>query len=79
MSPEERNARMQRMRKLVKEGNIYRWAGNLIGDVYDVRLKVSVNRKEAAVLAPASPLVQERCNSLSGRRVWPPATCSSVC
>jgi hypothetical protein len=33
MDPEERSARMQRMRKTVKERNIYRWAGNLIGDL----------------------------------------------
>jgi trehalose-6-phosphate synthase len=33
MRPEERGARMQRMRKMVKEQNIYRWAGNLIADL----------------------------------------------
>ena len=30
--------RMQRMRKLVREQNIYRWAGDLIGQLCDVRL-----------------------------------------
>jgi len=39
MEPEERSARMQRMRKTVKEGNIYRWAGNLIGDLCEVRVE----------------------------------------
>ena len=39
MEPEERTARMQRLRKVVKEQNIYRWAGNLIGDLCEVRLK----------------------------------------
>jgi hypothetical protein len=29
---------MQRLRKLVKEQNIYRWAGNLIADLCEVRL-----------------------------------------
>jgi trehalose-6-phosphate synthase len=38
MEPEERTARMQRMRKLVTEQNIYRWAGNLIGDLCNIRL-----------------------------------------
>jgi trehalose 6-phosphate synthase len=38
MEPEERTARMQRLRKLVKEQNIYRWAANLIGDLCEVRL-----------------------------------------
>ena len=38
MEPEERTARMQRLRKVVKEQNIYRWAANLIGDLCEVRL-----------------------------------------
>jgi len=29
---------MQRMRKIVRENNVYRWAGRLIGDLCDVRL-----------------------------------------
>ncbi len=37
MSPEERRIRMQRMRTTVKERNIYRWAGSLIGELCDVR------------------------------------------
>jgi trehalose 6-phosphate synthase len=40
MEPEERTARMQRMRKLVKEQNIYRWAASLIGELCAVRLDV---------------------------------------
>ncbi|HEX3353113.1 MAG: alpha,alpha-trehalose-phosphate synthase (UDP-forming) [Terriglobales bacterium] len=38
MDPEERTARMQRLRKVVKEQNIYRWAANLIAELCDVRL-----------------------------------------
>ena len=30
--------RMQRMRKLVREHNVYRWAGSLIGELCEVRL-----------------------------------------
>ena len=37
MSPEERRLRMQRMRAVVRERNVYRWAGNLIGDLCEVR------------------------------------------
>jgi trehalose-6-phosphate synthase len=53
MQPEERTARMQRMRKLLKEQNIYRWAGALIGDLCGVRLDVlpdakAGNRAEAS-------------------------------
>ncbi|HUA16862.1 MAG TPA: trehalose-6-phosphate synthase [Verrucomicrobiae bacterium] len=38
MSAEEKESRMQQMRKLVREHNVYRWAANLIGAVCDVRL-----------------------------------------
>ena len=40
MPPEEKQLRMQRMRKLVREHNIYRWAGSLIGELCDVRLDI---------------------------------------
>ncbi len=39
MSAEEKQVRMQRMRKLVRENNVYRWAGSLIGELCDVRLE----------------------------------------
>src|ERR1022692_2161992 len=38
MRPEEKQMRMQRMRKQVREHNVYRWAGNLIGELCEVRL-----------------------------------------
>jgi len=38
MDPEERKLRMQRMRKVVKEHNVYRWAGNLIAELCEVRV-----------------------------------------
>jgi trehalose-6-phosphate synthase len=38
MPPEERQARMHRMRALVRENNVYRWAGNLIAELADIRL-----------------------------------------
>ena len=38
MRAEERQARMERMRKIVREQNVYRWAGNLIGGLCEVRL-----------------------------------------
>jgi alpha,alpha-trehalose-phosphate synthase [UDP-forming] len=38
MPPDEKQIRMQRMRKLVREHNIYRWAGSLIGELCEVRL-----------------------------------------
>lgn len=38
MQPEEKQRRMQRMRKTVREQNVYRWAGSLIGELCEVRL-----------------------------------------
>jgi trehalose 6-phosphate synthase len=38
MDTEERKLRMQRMRKVVSENNVYRWAGNLIASLSEVRL-----------------------------------------
>jgi alpha,alpha-trehalose-phosphate synthase [UDP-forming] len=41
MKPEEKQMRMQRMRKLVREHNVYRWAGTLIGELCEVRLDIA--------------------------------------
>jgi trehalose 6-phosphate synthase len=41
MTPEEKQMRMQRMRKLVRANNVYRWAGTLIGELCEVRLDVA--------------------------------------
>jgi len=43
MSAEERSARMQRMRRVVKENNVYRWAANLIAELSEVRLTRGYN------------------------------------
>jgi alpha,alpha-trehalose-phosphate synthase [UDP-forming] len=41
MPPEERRARMQRMRRTVRENNVYRWAGNLIAELCEVRVEAA--------------------------------------
>ena len=38
MDSEERHARMHRMRRVVKEHNVYRWAGNLIAELSEIRI-----------------------------------------
>ncbi len=40
MRPEERHRRMHRMRELVKDQNIYRWAGTLINELSNVQIEV---------------------------------------
>ncbi|HLK48468.1 MAG TPA: trehalose-6-phosphate synthase [Bryobacteraceae bacterium] len=39
MPAEDRRARMRRMRAVIRENNVYRWAGNLIGEVAGIRLE----------------------------------------
>ncbi len=41
MEPEDKQLRVQRMRRTIKEHNIYRWAGNLITELCEVRLDVA--------------------------------------
>jgi len=38
MDPEEKSARMSRMRETLREHNIYRWAGNLIEELTRIRI-----------------------------------------
>jgi alpha,alpha-trehalose-phosphate synthase [UDP-forming] len=38
MSPDDRRERMKRMRRIVKEHNVYRWAGNLISELSEIRI-----------------------------------------
>jgi trehalose-6-phosphate synthase len=56
MDSSERVARMRRMRAVIKQQNVYRWAGNLIGELCDVR--VDVARKRLASSAAAGTTSQ---------------------
>jgi trehalose 6-phosphate synthase len=49
MSPRERTDRMRRMRRTVRQHNIYRWAANLIAAVSEIRLEVPENSKFQSV------------------------------
>ena len=40
MDPRQRRERMRRMRRVVKQHNIYRWAANLIGAASEIRLEL---------------------------------------
>jgi trehalose-6-phosphate synthase len=46
MQPEEKQIRMQRMRKQVRERNVYRWASRLIGELCEVRLETAETNTE---------------------------------
>jgi trehalose-6-phosphate synthase len=53
MPPDERRIRMQRMRAIVRERNIYRWAGGLIGDLCAIRTDSGAPNKPHLVRAAA--------------------------
>jgi len=46
MDPAERRERMQRMRKIVREQNIYRWAGDLITELCEYRVAAPKEKLE---------------------------------
>jgi alpha,alpha-trehalose-phosphate synthase [UDP-forming] len=64
MEPEEKQARMQRMRKSVREHNIYYWAGSLIAELCELRLDIDTRLSEAYRTSP-SPV---RGNALVDRQ-----------
>jgi trehalose 6-phosphate synthase len=46
MEPEEKQLRMHRMRRVIKEHNIYRWAGSLITELCELRLEAADRTQE---------------------------------
>jgi trehalose 6-phosphate synthase len=50
MPSAEQEARMRRMRRVVREQNIYRWAGNLLSDLCEIRLDSSERPRKAPLL-----------------------------
>jgi trehalose-6-phosphate synthase len=53
MAPEEQQLRMQRMRKTVREHNVYRWAGSLIAELCELRLDTSDKSQESRATTAA--------------------------
>ena len=45
MSEEEQEIQMSRMRKVVDEHNIYRWAANLLSDLTEIRVEMPERRE----------------------------------
>ncbi len=53
MSPEEKKARMQRLRAQIREYNVYRWAGSLISELAGIRLETAeTTQAVSAVVTP---------------------------
>src|SRR5262249_6060059 len=55
MPLDERHGRMQRMRKVVREHNVYRWAAELISELSEIRLE----SPETAQAVAAFPLLAD--------------------
>ncbi|BCG80382.1 alpha,alpha-trehalose-phosphate synthase (UDP-forming) [Mesorhizobium sp. 113-3-3] len=53
MSQEEQSQRMRRMREIVRDNNVYRWAGSMLLDAARLRKRIAVDRAVSA--APAAP------------------------
>ena len=54
MEPEEKQLRMQRMRKSVREHNVYHWAGTLIEELCELRLDGAGSNPEKPVATPVT-------------------------
>ncbi len=59
MNPEERTARMRRMRRAVKDNNIYRWAANLIGELSEIRVEKGEILGQPSLIGPAVRRLRE--------------------
>ena len=46
MEPREKKARMQRMRRTIRENNVYRWAASLIGELCETRIDAGESSSE---------------------------------
>jgi len=54
MQPEDRQRRMERMRRVVQENNVYRWAGNLITELSEIRLDTPHSAEVSAGLGASA-------------------------
>lgn len=48
MDAGDRHTRMKQMRRIVREHNVYHWAGNLISELSEIRIEEAESRLEAA-------------------------------
>lgn len=62
MQPQQRVSRMRRMRAQVQQHNVYRWAGNLIGELCDVRVEMACRKlaRPAAAGSAAEEVVGQQ-------------------
>jgi alpha,alpha-trehalose-phosphate synthase [UDP-forming] len=54
MEPEEKQMRVHRMRKIIRENNIYRWAGNLVTELCELRIDTGEKSKSRTRGSPTA-------------------------
>jgi trehalose 6-phosphate synthase len=59
MPPEEARVRMERMRAVVREHNVYAWAGSLISELSAIRLESKTPAREQPPRDPQPPRERE--------------------
>ena len=67
MPPEERRARMNRMRAYVREHNIYRWAGTLIGELASLRVEETLPETQSYASNHRASRSEEIAGAFSAR------------
>ncbi|RUT87396.1 trehalose-6-phosphate synthase, partial [Mesorhizobium sp. USDA-HM6] len=54
MGPDEQRERMRRMREIVRDNNVYRWAGSMLLDAARLRKRGELDRVTALSERPAN-------------------------
>ena len=63
----QRSERMRRMRAVVQEHNVYRWAGNLIAELAKVRLEPAAGASDGPAAKPGRPVRAVMANRAAAR------------
>ena len=61
MPEEEQRQRMRRMREIVRDNNIYRWAGSMLQDAARLRKRSEI--QEVTTQAPPEPHIRRQCRA----------------
>jgi len=59
MDPRERRLRMRHMRRVVQQNNVYRWAGDLIGNLCELRVDAPASRARSMAVGAAAGAAAE--------------------
>ena len=69
MTAEEQRERMRRMREIVRDNNVYRWAGSMLMDAARLRKRSELDRVTAVAERSANPNVDNVVSMVERRRM----------